>query len=100
MRAKSRNSQSGRANERQAAVCRLLASLRDPVTSALGLTADQAARYPVPLALYRSAALIVVCRRPELASGDFRELAQEASHMIEPLLEGTDDVGPADVLPG
>ena len=83
-----------RADERHAAVCRLLASFRDPVVAALGLTEGQAVRHSLPLALYRSAALIVVARRPELAHVDPHELAKEACRLTEALLEVVDDANP------
>ena len=75
-------------------MCRLLASIRDPLVAALGLTEEQVARHSLPLALYRSAALIVVARRPELAHVDPHELAKEACRLTQALLEVVDDGEP------
>ena len=71
----------------------LLAAVRDPFVVALGLTNDQASQHPLPLSALRSAALVLVCRRPELAAGDLRELAEEAGRLAVALLEvdGVDD---------
>lgn len=77
-------------DRRHATVCRLLASFRNPVVAALGLTEGQAIRHLLPPALYRSAALIVVGQRPELARGDPSELAKEACRLTEALLEVVD----------
>ena len=83
-----------RADEHHAALCRLLASIRDPLVAALGLKEEQVARHSPPLALYRSAAPIVVARRPELTHVDPHELAKEARRLTQALLEVVDDGEP------
>ena len=83
-----------RADQHHAAMCRLLASIRDPLVDALGLTEEQVVRHSLSLALYRSAALIVVARRPELAHVDPHELAKEACRLTQALLEVVDDGEP------
>ena len=90
------NGRQARADERHGAALRLLALVRDPVVVAIGLTEAAAIRHSLPLAACRSAALILVLQRPDLAR-EPKQLAEEAALLISGLLEVVDDGGSDDV---
>jgi len=85
-----------RANRRHAAVLRLLALVRDPVVVALGLTEAEAIRHSLPLAALRSAAVILLEKRPDLVR-EPKQLAEEAALLVSGLLEVVDDASSEDV---
>jgi hypothetical protein len=90
-----RNGHRARADRRHAAVCRLLAMIKDPVIT-IGLAEGRAVGHSLLLAAWRSAALIFVEQRPDLVR-EPKQLAEEAALLVSGLLEVVDDAGSEDV---
>ena len=75
-----------RADRRHTALLGLLASLQDPLVAALGLSEAEAVQHPIALAACRSAAVILVLEKPDLAR-DAERLARETSRLLRVVME-------------
>lgn len=87
-----RNGPEARTDQRHAALVRLLATFKDPVVT-IGLAEGRAVGHSLLVAACRSAALIVVLQRPDLAR-EPKQLAEEAALLVSALVEVVNDAGP------